>query len=779
MGRESGWRSRLTGAVARLRNEPGTADLTRLQPVVERANARRDEIAELDDDELRAAAEALRTGTELDDLELVEFCAVAREIGRRVWNLDAYDVQLLAVVNMVRGSHVVDMATGEGKTLVGALVAAAYSCAGRRVHVLSVNDYLARRDAEWSAGFFSWFGISCSGVTSVNTDDERREAYRADVVYAPVHEVGFDLLRDRRRTSRSAMVLHHEGGDVRDVAVVDEIDAVLLDEALVPLVLAGDSGAVHDGRDLASLMRGFRLGRDYEVDDERRNATFTDVGLRAVERFLDVDNLFESDQVGHLTAANLALHAEVLVERDVDYLVRHDRVEIISSSRGRTVDKQRWPDGLQTAVEVKEGLAVSSAGEVLDQILIRALVTGYKTVTGMSGSAREAAGQIDEFYDLKIGVVPPAKPNIREDEPDRLYADAEYRDDALFAFLAEVHGTGQPLLIGTRSVATSEYWSDRLAKEGIEHVVLNARNDEEEAGIIAEAGRRGAVTVSTQMAGRGVDIVLGGSDASSSDEVRSLGGLCVVGIGRYDSARLDRQLRGRAGRQGDPGTSVFFTSVDDDLVLEQAPDVPQIRDLASDGQVETAAVRKHVEHAQRVAAGKLDQIHRKTVRYNEIVENQRAAALQWRDVILDATTPDDLGDWLSLEALERLDEIDSSVAMATASNVLLFHLDQAWAEHLADLAGLREGIHLRILGREAPLDEFNSLAVNAFRGLRDRVVEAADETLTTAELTDEGIDLEDAGLRRPTTTWTYMVADTPFATAEDGFFSALAKTIRG
>ncbi|SHN74745.1 protein translocase subunit secA [Cryptosporangium aurantiacum] len=771
------WRGWLSSSVARFRNEPGTANLTRLQPLVTAANERRDETAALDDDELRAAATALRTGAELDDEALAEFCAVAREIGRRVWDLDAFDPQLLAVVNMVRG-HVVDMATGEGKTLVGVLVAAAYGCAGRRVHVLSVNDYLARRDARWSAEFLDWFGLTVSGVTSELTDDERRAAYLSDVVYAPVHEVGFDLLRDRQRTVPDERVL-----DQRDVAIIDEIDAVLLDEALVPLVLAGDAGTIDVSRSLARHVRHLRVHRHYEVDDDRRNASFTDAGIRSIEEHLGVDNLFQPEHVALLTAANLALHAAVLVERDVDYLVRDGRVEIISASRGRTVDRQRWPDGLQTAVEVKEDLDVSPAGEVRDQILIRALVTGYPTVTGMSGSAREAAGQMAEFYDLRIGVVPPATPLIRVDEDDRLYADAEYRDEALLEFLTEVHGTGQPLLIGTRDVATSEAWSTRLDAAGIDHVVLNARNDDEEAEIIAEAGRRGAVTLSTQMAGRGVDIRLGGTAADTqpelADEVRELGGLCVVGIGRYDSARLDRQLRGRSGRQGDPGRSVFFTSLEDEVVLEHAPDRPALRKLNADGRILDRALLRHVEHAQRVAAGKLDQIHRKTVRYNEIVENQRAATLAWRAEILAAEDHYDLAEWLTPDARTRLDKQEAEdgidAARAAAVATLLFHLDEAWAEHLASLASAREGIHLRILARETPVDEFNAVAVDAFRALRRHIRDAAGETLTTAELTPDGIDLADAGLRRPTSTWTYLVADTPFQNAEDGFFSALVR----
>ncbi|MFG1922361.1 accessory Sec system translocase SecA2 [Cryptosporangium sp. NPDC048952] len=758
---KTGWRERFSGAVNRLRNEPGTTDLTPLQPLVDAAEKRRDEFAELDDDALREAARALRTGETLGDTDLAEFCAIARETGRRVWNIDAFDVQLLAVVNMLRG-RVVDMATGEGKTLVGVLVAAAFGCAGRGVHVLSVNDYLARRDAVWSQPFFDEFGLTVASVTSDLDDDARREAYRADVVYAPVHEVGFDLLRDRQRTSPDDTVL-----GPRDVVIVDEIDAVLLDEALVPLVLAGEAGPVVAARDLAAHLRRFRLDKHYEVDDDRRNATFTDAGLASVETFLGVGNLFHPEHVALLTAANLALHAQVLVERDVDYLVRNDRVEIISASRGRTVDKQRWPDGLQTAVEVKEGLDVSTAGEVRDQMLIRSLVTGYTTVTGMSGSAREAAAQISEFYDLTIGVVPPATPLVRDDEPDRLYADSEYRDEALIAFLTEAHDNGQPLLIGTRDVATSEAWSDRLKAAGIDHVVLNARNDTAEAAIIADAGRRGAVTISTQMAGRGVDIRLGGTaaddDPALADDVRKLGGLCVVGIGRYDSARLDRQLRGRSGRQGDPGRSVFFTSLDDDLVLEHAPDHHAVQKVDNDGTVLDKALRKHVDHAQRVAAGKLDQIHRKTVRYDELVENQRAATVEWRATVLAAEHLDDLHEWVWAEHEHTLEVV---------RQVLLFHLDQAWAEHLAELATIREGIHLRILGRETPLDEFNRLAIEAFRSMREHVREAADETLTTLE-PGEDIDLAEAGLRRPTSTWTYLVADTPFGTPEERFFEAL------
>ena len=353
-----------------------------------------------------------------------------------------------------------------------------------------------------------------------------------------------------------------------DVALIDEADSVLVDEALVPLVLAGTSHRETPKLEIIRLVGELVAGEDYDTDSDSRNVHLTEVGAQKVEAKLGGIDLYSEEHVGTtLTEVNVALHAHALLHRDVHYIVRDDAVHLINASRGRIAQLQRWPDGLQAAVEAKEGIETTETGEVLDTITVQALISRYPTVCGMTGTALAAGEQLRQFYKLGVSPIPPNAPNIREDEDDRVYITAAAKNDGIVEHIAEVHKTRQPVLVGTRDVAESEELHERLVKAGVPAVVLNAKNDDEEAQVIAEAGKLGSVTVSTQMAGRGTDIRLGGSDEADHDEVAELGGLHVVGTGRHHTERLDNQLRGRAGRQGDPGSSVFFSSWEDDVVL--------------------------------------------------------------------------------------------------------------------------------------------------------------------------------------------------------------------
>ena len=414
----------------------------------------------------------------------------------------------------------------------------------------------------------------------------------------------------------------------------------------------------------------------------------------------------------------MALYAEALLRRDVDYIVRDGKVQLINASRGRVARLQRWPDGLHAAVEAKEGLGASQSGEILDSITIQSLIGRYPTVCGMTGTAVAVGEQLREFYGLEIAVIPPNRPCVRTDEPDRLYATAGQKEEALADHVAEVHATGRPVLIGTLDVAESERIAERLRRAGLSCVVLNAKNDAEEAAIVAEAGTRGAVTVSTQMAGRGTDIRLGGA-AGDQGQIAALGGLHVIGAGRHGSSRLDHQLRGRAGRQGDPGSSVFFVSMQDELVTQHVPDARPPAATDPDGRTVDAGAQETVAHAQRVAEGVSLEIHRNTWRYNKLIEIQRQIVLDQRDRVLRTDA--------ALRALARqcpdrfaeLSAIASDEVLADAARqITLWHLDRAWADHLGYLADLREGIHLRALGRGLnPLDEFHKEAVREFSGL--------------------------------------------------------------
>jgi preprotein translocase subunit SecA len=758
----------LRNRAARFLQRPGTADLRPYQALLPAIADREQAIAALNDDELAAAAN--KAAHSADDTAI---CALGREAARRGLGERPFDVQLVGTLALLNG-RVAEMATGEGKTLSGALAAAGYALRGRSVHVMSVNDYLARRDAEWMRPVYDLLGVTVSWIGQASTPADRRSAYAAQVTYGSVSEFGFDVLRDRLATSEAAKIVTPP-----DVAVIDEADSVLVDEALVPLVLAGAADAGEADGDTAQIARSLRPGRDYQVIEDGRSVHLTDQGTRAVEAALGGIDLYTDPHLATLTRLNVALYAEALLRRDVDYIVRDGKIHLVNASRGRVARLQRWPDGLHAAVEAKEGLSASETGEILDSITIQSLVRRYPTVCGMTGTAVAVGEQLREFYDLEIAVIPPNRPCVRVDEPDRLFATQGQKERALADHAAAVHAAGRPILIGTLDVAESERIAARLSREGLSCVVLNAKNDAEEAAIVAEAGTRGVVTVSTQMAGRGTDIRLGGA-AGDEGQIAALGGLHVIGAGRHGSSRLDHQLRGRAGRQGDPGSSVFFASLQDELVTRHVPDARPPTAIGQDGETPDAASRDTVAHAQRVAEGVSLEIHRNTWRYNTVIDVQRRAVLEERDRVL--------GTDAALRALARqcpdrftaLQAIaEDEVLIDAARQITLWHLDRAWADHLAYLADLREGIHLRALARGLnPPDEFHKEAVRAFSGLLADVEERSAESFETVPITADGADLTAAGLKRPTATWTYLVQDNPFGTDIDRALRSVAQAMR-
>lgn len=726
--------------------------------------------AELDDEQLSKAAKLLDLQDLADSADTPQFLAIAREAAERTTGLRPFDVQLQGALRMLAGD-VVEMATGEGKTLSGAIAAAGYALAGRNVHVITINDYLARRDAEWMGPLIEAMGLTIGWITADSTAAERREAYKCDITYASVNEIGFDVLRDQLVTDVDDLVSPNP-----DVALIDEADSVLVDEALVPLVLAGTSHRETPRLELIRLVGELLAGTDYDIDNDSRNVHLTEAGARKVEAALGGIDLYSEEHVATtLTEINVALHAHVLLQRDVHYIVRDNAVHLINASRGRIATLQRWPDGLQAAVEAKEGIETTETGEVLDTITVQALINRYPKVCGMTGTALAAGEQLRQFYKLGVSPIPPNKPNIREDETDRVYVTIAAKTEAILEHIAEIHGTGQPVLVGTRDVAESEELHEKLVKRGVPAVVLNAKNDAEEAAVIAEAGKLGAVTVSTQMAGRGTDIRLGGSDEAGHDEVAELGGLHVIGTGRHNTERLDNQLRGRAGRQGDPGSSVFFSSWEDDVVVSHLEDSKLPLECDENGKIISPKAASLLEHAQRVAEGRLLDVHANTWRYNQLIAQQRAILVERRDKLLrTATARDELRE-LSPERYEEVSEQLGEDAEEKLEKIcrliMLYHLDRGWADHLAFLSDIRESIHLRALGRQNPLDEFHRMAVDAFASLAADAIEAAQQTFDTApSIEDEpGVDL--SKLARPTSTWTYMVHDNPLA---DDTLSALS-----
>ncbi|WP_035305506.1 accessory Sec system translocase SecA2 [Actinokineospora inagensis] len=761
--------TRVKGGFQRLMERPATVDLKKYADVLSSIEWREERVAKLDDAELTEAAVALRkkVGTDkpdkadkgMDNQAMVELCALGREASRRALDQRPYDMQLVGAMELLHG-RIVEMGTGEGKTLAGALAAAGYALQGRSVHVMSVNDYLARRDAEWMRPVYELLGVSVGWVDQESSPEDRRAAYGRDVTYGAVSEIGFDVLRDRLCVDPEELVQR-----APDVALIDEADSVLVDEARVPLVMAGSTDDNQGDPEVAQIVRTLRPGQHYERDEDNRNAWLTSRGAKVVEKALGDIDLYSGDHSDRLAAVNAALHAHALLQRDVDYIVRDGKVHLINTSRGRIALLQRWPDGLQAAVEAKERLKPTESGEVLDSISVQGLVGRYQRVCGMTGTAQAVAEQLREFYELKVSVIPPNKPCVRDDEPDRVYEAVEAKEAALVKEIVAQHETGRPILVGTMDVAESERIAEKLTAAGVSSVVLNAKNDAEEAKIVAEAGALNAVTVSTQMAGRGTDIRLGGAGGTEADhdEVAELGGLYVIGCGHYPSSRLDNQLRGRSGRQGDPGGSVVFASLTDDLVTQYAPDAVAGSDADEDGRHEDATSQRFIDHAQRVAEGVNLDVHRNTWRYTRLIEHQRGIVLAYRDDLLNSDlAAKQLKERSPERWAELAEEVDDEVLARVARHVLLFHLDTRWSQHLAYLSDVRETIHLRALARETPIDEFHRVAIGEFRGLLKDVGDLAVETVANAEVGADGLDLEQAGLRRPTSTWTYMVHDNPF-----------------
>jgi preprotein translocase subunit SecA len=758
---------RLSGRFWRLLGASTEKNRTRSLAEVTASSGYDHEAAGLNDAQLRKAAGLLNLDDFAESDDISQFLAIAREAGERSTGLRPFDVQLLGALRMLAGD-VIEMATGEGKTLAGAIAAAGYAIAGRHVHVVTINDYLARRDAEWMGPLLEAMGLTVGWITAESTSDERRAAYHCDVTYASVNEIGFDVLRDQLVTDVADLVSPNP-----DVALIDEADSVLVDEALVPLVLAGTTHRETPRLEIIKLVGELAAETDFDTDSDSRNVHLTDVGAHKVEKALGGIDLYSEEHVGTtLTEVNVALHAHVLLHRDVHYIVRDDAVHLINSSRGRIAQLQRWPDGLQAAVEAKEGIETTETGEVLDTITVQALINRYATVCGMTGTALAAGEQLRQFYKLGVSPIPPNTPNIREDESDRVYITAAAKNDAIVEHIADVHETGQPVLVGTRDVAESEELHEHLVRHGVPAVVLNAKNDAEEAQVIAEAGEYGTVTVSTQMAGRGTDIRLGGSDEADHDRVAELGGLHVVGTGRHHTERLDNQLRGRAGRQGDPGSSVFFSSWEDDVVAANLDGNKLPLQTDEDGRIVSPKTTALLDHAQRVAEGRLLDVHANTWRYNQLIAQQRAIIVDRRNTLLRTATAREELAGLAPDRYKELSEVGAPPARGGLSEerlekicrlIMLYHLDRGWADHLAYLADIRESIHLRALGRQNPLDEFHRMAVDAFASLAADAIEAAQQTFETANVREEEPGLDLSKLARPTSTWTYMVNDNPLS----------------
>ena len=756
-----GWRQRL----ARLGGSPVDLDLRDLDAPLGAVREIERDLAELSDAALAERAEVLRRrargGAALAGLQPEAFAlvceAAARALGER-----PFDVQVVAALALARG-RVVELQTGEGKTLAAVMPAALHALGGDGVHVLTFNDYLARRDAEWMGPIYRMLGLSVDAVRQGMSPPARRRAYRADVTYVTAKEAGFDHLRDLRATDPEAVV-HRPF----HMALVDEADSLLIDEARTPLVFAGraeprDSTA----RRIAEHVAALAPGVDFDADEYGRSVELTEAGLARMEWSLGVASLHDGEHYGLLTGVSCALHARVLLRRDVDYLVRDGRIGMIDEHTGRVVPDRHWPDGLQAALEAKEGLDPDADGRILGSMPLQHFLRAYPFLCGMTGTARAAADELREIYGLEVVVVPTNRPLVRVDRRDVVFTHREAKERAVVAEVRRAHALRRPVLVGTLTVVESERLAARLRAAGIACEVLNAKNDAAEARIVARAGRIGAVTISTNMAGRGTDIRLGGGDDAEREQVAALGGLYVLGTNRHESRRVDLQLRGRAGRQGDPGESCFFVSLEDDLLVRYGIGdlIPaRVMPAPRDEPIEHPMIRREIARAQRIVEGQNLEIRRTLSRYTEIVEDQRRRLLGRRQALLGGRAQPDV--WRGDPERHRdLVEACGAEAVRRAEvAVTLHHLDQAWVEHLALCADLREGIHLVRLGQQDPLTRFTAEVVDAYERLEPEIDEAVRGALESIRVADGRIDLAAAGVdgKGPAATWTYLVNDDPF-----------------
>jgi preprotein translocase subunit SecA len=690
-----------------------------------------------------------------DDL-LPETYALVREVADRVLGIRPYDVQVIAGIALHDGK-MVEMKTGEGKTLAAVMPAVLHALGGRGVHVLTFNDYLARRDAAWMGPIYETMGLRVGFVQDGLDAEARRRAYDADVTYATAREAGFDFLRAglARRTDDLVQRPFH-------FAIIDEADSILIDEARVPLVIAGERETSDaDPYRIASIVAALNEGSDWERDEHGRNVQLTDRGIDRLETALGCSNLHDASNSLMLSEVNQALHARALLHRDVDYIVREGRIELVDEFTGRVVADRRWPDGLQAALEAKEGLEIQPGGRILGSITLQHFITRYPKIAGMTATATQAARELATVYGLGVVTIPPNRPCIREDLPDLLFTHREAKERALVAEIAHVHAQRRPVLVGTSSVDESEHLVRVLQRSGIRCRVLNARNDEAEAAIIAEAGAPGAVTISTNMAGRGTDIRLGGKSEIDRDRVVALGGLYVIGTNRHESRRIDDQLRGRAGRQGDPGTSRFFVSFQDPLMVRFGIDElipPKLRPAPQPEPIEHRIIRREVERLQRIVDGQNLEIRATLARYSTLVEKQRRTLFEWRMAVLSGTADVDVfarrltdryAELLPHTGVARLEEVERLVT--------LHHIDEVWAEHLAFISEVREGIHLVGIGGRDPLHEFHKQIAGAFASLHRDIEDRTVQTL--ASLGSSGGGLLDPALQGPSSTWTYLVND--------------------
>ena len=756
-------------------------ELKKIQPVVEKTNAFEPRIQTMSDEDLKAQTQRfkdrLNNSESLDDL-LPEAFATVREASVRTLGMRHFDVQLIGGMVLHQGK-IAEMKTGEGKTLAATLPAYLNALSGKGVHIITVNDYLARRDTEWMGHIYNYLGLSVGCILHGLNDNERNAAYGSDITYGTNNEFGFDYLRDNMKFDRDAIVQKN-----LNFAIVDEVDSILIDEARTPLII---SGPAEKSTDLYHLINGIipRLVAevDFSVDEKARSAVMTEEGIAKAEKLLKVGNLYDPKHIELLHHVNQGLKAYTLFKRDVDYIVKNGEVIIVDEFTGRLMPGRRYSEGLHQALEAKENVKIENENQTLATITFQNYFRMYNKLAGMTGTADTEAAEFKKIYALDVMVIPTNQNMIRTDNSDVIYKTRKEKYDAALEEIIELHKKGQPVLVGTISIDVSESFSEKLKKRGVKHTVLNAKNHEREAEIIAMAGQRSSVTISTNMAGRGTDITLG-------EGVVELGGLHILGTERHESRRIDNQLRGRSGRQGDPGSSRFYLALEDDLLRifggERITGIMEKLGMEEGEPIEARLISKAIESAQAKVEGHNFDIRKQLLEYDDVMNQQREVIYRQRREALsgknlksvieemigdkaeeiayahsDEKALSEEWDWKGLNKAVfkqfnlRLNEIDADtmdgltregVAQLIADAclgeyeqreasvgaedfrhleriVMLQTVDNLWKDHLLTMDHLKEGIGLRGYAQQDPLIIYKKEGFELFQDMISRIKE--------------------------------------------------------
>lgn len=768
--------------------------LKRIKPLVNRINELEDTVTSLDDAQLAARTvefrERLAKGEELDDL-LPEAFATMREAGKRVLGERHYDVQLIGGGILHQG-RIAEMKTGEGKTLTSTLPVYLNALSGKGVHLVTVNDYLAARDADWMGAVYNSLGLSVGKIIHDMPDAQRREAYASDVTYGTNNEFGFDYLRDNMKFELSEFCQRGF-----NFAIVDEVDSILIDEARTPLIISGPADiSTEMYGNVDKIMSAFKEEEHYEVDEKAKQVSLTDEGIALGEELLQVENLYEPDAIEQLHHLNQALKAHTLFQRDVDYIVKNGEVVIVDEFTGRTMEGRRYSDGLHQALEAKEHVKIEKENQTLASITFQNYFRMYDKLSGMTGTADTEATEFKNIYDLDVVIMPTNMPMVRNDFADVIYKNVAAKERAVVREIKTLHKNGQPVLVGTISIDVSEKISRMLKKEKVEHEVLNAKQHDREAEIIAHAGQFGKVTIATNMAGRGTDIKL-------TPESKEVGGLHILGTSRHESRRIDNQLRGRSGRQGDPGSSRFFLSLEDDLLrIFGSGRISGIMDklgMEEDEPIEHNLISKAIENAQKKVEGHNFDIRKHLLEYDDVMNKQREVIYRQRREVLSGDNlrqvvqdmiDDQIDVVVSLFANSRLasedwewggfeeqmheifqvkidwtdqDKVDmdensfrEKVSSMVAAHyktqeeyngeetqrhlervILLQMVDTHWKDHLLSMDHLKQGIGLRGYGQKKPLDEYKKEGFNLFLRMVETVKQQTVSTLMRVRVVQE------------------------------------------